>query len=381
MSEEFPRTMRGLAGDGHGRTVLALGLGAVLLAAWTAWLFLARVAVHEVSTAARVELDRAAHALEAPVSGRVVSSALALGRAVEEGEVLVALATEPERLGIEEARTRTGALAPQLSALEGEIRIQEQALGQEREAARAGLAEARARHTEASVTATAAAQALNRAKRLHDTGLLSDAEYERAAAEAERANASAESLRLAAARLEPELQTRERDRAARIEQLRREVSRVLGEIGAGKVAAGRLEREAEEKSIRAPVRGTIVEAAPIEAGAFVHAGDRLGVVLGSGDLHVVAEFAPEAALGRIRPGQPARLRLSSFPSSQYGSLRARVAHMSTELRDGRVRVELEVDGASNPELPLEHGLPGTIEVEVERVSPAVLLLRAAGAAP
>ena len=31
-----------------------------------------------------------------------------------------------------------------------------------------------------------------------------------------------------------------------------------------------------------------------------------------------------------------------------------------------------------PGIPLEHGLPGSTEVEVERVSPALLVLRAAG---
>lgn len=378
MSEEFPRTLRGLAGDGHGRTLLALGLGAGLLAGWTAWMFFARVAVHEVSDSARLEVERAAHPLEAPSSGRVVTSTLALGRSVEADELLVALATEPERLGIEEARRRTGALAPQLEALRGEIVLQEQALEQERRAARSALAEARAKHDEATVSSALAAQAFERATRLHDTGLLSDADLERATAEAGRARATEEGLRLAAERLEPELRTRERDRAARIEQLRREASRLEGEVGAGAVATGRLEQEAEDKSIRSPVRGTIVEAAPLEAGAFVLAGDRLGVVLGSGELHVVADFAPEAALGRIRPGQSARLRLASFPSSQYGSLSASVARVSSELRDGRVRVELTVRPDSNPALPLEHGLPGTVEVEVERVSPAVLLLRAAG---
>jgi len=358
--------------------MLALGLGAALFVGWTAWMFLARVAVHEVSASARLEGERAAHPLEAPVSGRVVTNALALGRQVDADEILVALATEPERLGIEEARRRTGALGPQLEALRSEIALQEQALEQERRAGRSALAEAHAKYDESAVSVGFAAQALARAKRLHGTGLLSDADLERATAEAERARATAESLRLAAERVEPELRTRERDRAARIEQLRREASRIEGEIGAGAVAAGRLEREVEEKSIRSPVRGTIVEAAPIGAGAFVRAGDRLGVVLGSGDLHVVAEFAPEAALGRIRPGQSARLRLASFPSSQYGSLAASVARVSSELRDGRVRVELAVLPESNPGLPLEHGLPGTIEVEVERVSPAVLLLRAAG---
>jgi membrane fusion protein (multidrug efflux system) len=51
-----------------------------------------------------------------------------------------------------------------------------------------------------------------------------------------------------------------------------------------------------------------------------------------------------------------------------------------EIRDGKVRVELAVNAASRSRIPFQHGLPGSVEVEVERTSPAVLLLRSAGEA-
>ena len=95
-------------------------------------------------------------------------------------------------------------------------------------------------------------------------------------------------------------------------------------------------------------------------------------------MRAVAEYTPSAALGRVRPGQPARLRLEGFPWAQYGSLRATVAVVASEPRDGRVRVELELQPDPGSAIPLRHGLPGTAEIEVERVSPATLVLRAAG---
>jgi membrane fusion protein (multidrug efflux system) len=90
----------------------------------------------------------------------------------------------------------------------------------------------------------------------------------------------------------------------------------------------------------------------------------------------VAEFSP-AALGRIQPGQAARLRLDGFPWVQYGSLAVKVLRVGSELRAGRIRVELDVPHASS-RIPLQHGLPGAVEIEVERVAPATLLLRVAG---
>src|SRR5262249_57733886 len=39
-----------------------------------------------------------------------------------------------------------------------------------------------------------------------------------------------------------------------------------------------------------------------------------------GSLKIVADFLPSAALARRRAGQPARLRLDSFPPAQYASI-------------------------------------------------------------
>ena len=97
-------------------------------------------------------------------------------------------------------------------------------------------------------------------------------------------------------------------------------------------------------------------------------------------MRLVAEFASTAAVGRVRAGQLARARLDGFPWAQFGMVPARVTSVGSEAREGRVRVELALASPRNPRITLEHGLPGLVEVEVERVSPAVLLLRAAGRA-
>ena len=97
-----------------------------------------------------------------------------------------------------------------------------------------------------------------------------------------------------------------------------------------------------------------------------------------GMLKIMTDFLPPAALGRIQPGQPARLRLEGFPWTQYGAVAATVASVASEVRDGQVRVELAVHSDAASPIPLQHGLPGTIEVEVDHVSPAALILRTAG---
>jgi len=92
----------------------------------------------------------------------------------------------------------------------------------------------------------------------------------------------------------------------------------------------------------------------------------------------VANFDPPAALGRIRPGQHARLRLEGFPWAQYGSVSATITNVASEIRDGNIRVEMALDSNSDSRIPLQHGLPGSVEVEIETLSPANLVLRTAG---
>jgi multidrug efflux pump subunit AcrA (membrane-fusion protein) len=139
----------------------------------------------------------------------------------------------------------------------------------------------------------------------------------------------------------------------------------------------RLRHEVERRLIRAPVSGRVGESAEVRVGAVVRAADRLGAVVPPGRPRVVALF-PAAAAGRIHSGQPARIRLEGFPWMQYGTLAATVADVGNEPSEGRIRVELTLAPEQPSSIPLEHGLPGSAEIEVERASPAVLVLRAAG---
>ena len=129
--------------------------------------------------------------------------------------------------------------------------------------------------------------------------------------------------------------------------------------------------------VRAPVSGRVGELAELTAGTVVEAGQRVGTVVPDGELVIVAQLPPAQAVGRLAPGQPATLRLDGFPWTSFGTIRGHVREVASEPREGLVRVEVAID-AFAPRIPHEHGLPGTLEVEVERVSPAALFLRAAG---
>jgi len=378
VSTPFARTLRSLEADAFRPSLIGMLLVAALLLAWLAWFVLAEVSVYAVSQTARLEADIASHPIDAPALGRIVSTRLLLGREVEAGEVLVELDADAQRLQLEEERSRLAGIGPQIDAVGAEIAAEERGLGEERGAGSAALAEARARSREAEAVAGIADQESQRAQSPHHAGSVSDLDLLRVKGEAERRRAAAESLRLAVSRSEREQQTRASDRQARIESLRRESARLTGLKATTASAIQRLSNEIERRSIRAPIAGRLGEVAELRAGAVVEEGAKLGAIVPSGKLRVVGEFLPPDAIGRIRPGQKARLRLEGFPWMQYGSLEAGVSSVGSEVRDGRVRVELAISEDPSSRIPVQHGLPGSVEVEVERVSPAALVLRAAG---
>jgi len=188
-----------------------------------------------------------------------------------------------------------------------------------------------------------------------------------------------ESIDLPIAQLEREQRTRGSQTLARIEALRGALASLEGQRATAAAETRVLEQQIELSAVRAPVSGRIGEVAPLNVGAYVKPGDRLFSVVPPGDLRAVADFVPADALGRVRPGQSARLRLEGFPWMQYGTVSATVTRVGSELRDGRVRVELAIHPDPASSIPMQHGLPGTAEIDVERVTPARLVLRAIGA--
>ncbi|MDQ6701449.1 MAG: HlyD family efflux transporter periplasmic adaptor subunit, partial [Acidobacteriota bacterium] len=281
-------------------------------------------------------------------------------------------------LSLQEERARLAALAPQRAALNAGIGVQGNGREQDRRVLSVAVDERRAKYRAALALAKMAAADAERAGRLHAEGISSEADYQRAKAEAQNKLAEAENLEIAIAKLEPENSVRDNDRDARLTQLQGEVSRLDAQSSASLAAIKRLEYEIERRKIRAPISGHLAECAVLRAGSYVTEGQKLGVILPPGNLRIVAEFAPPAALGRLHSGQTGILRLQGFPWAQYGIIPAKVSHVADEVRDGKVRVELAVDPHTRSPIPVQHGLPGSVEVQVERISPAALILRTAG---
>lgn len=369
--------MRALASERASRTVLKLAIASLAAVLWFLWFFLAEVVVYETSESARVEVDKAAHRVQVAASGRVVTTHLALGRRVEAGEILVELDDRAVRLELAEKTARVAGISAQMAPLQQQIAAQKRRLDEQRRIARALRHDARTKLQHANEATRLAQGELERAEQLKRAGVGSAAELARKAAEALAEKATADARRIDVERTAAELKAREVELEGDMARLVGQAALLEADRVAELAAIKRLEHKIEMLQLRTPVAGTIGEITALQPGVVLQPGDTVAAVVPDGTLRMIAFFNP-AAIGRVRAGQRARIRLDSYPWAQYGTVEATVSNVASEARKGNVRVELVLASTARSAIRIEHGLIGQVEVEVEKVTPAMLVVRAAG---
>jgi membrane fusion protein (multidrug efflux system) len=354
-------------------------LGAVLLlSGWCWWAASGQVVLYEVSSAARVELDAATYPIQSPLLGRVVETKLRVGHGVRQGDVLVEIDAMPNRLQLRQEKVRAEGLAPELARRRAQVAAEETARAEEQVTARLSAAEAANRIREAQAMDKAVETELARTQALVAESLAPRRDLDKAEAEVKRLRAAVTTLESAARRVPQEQTTRDRERDVRLQRLYSEIATLEAEQNTLRAGVERLGYEIERRRVRAPVDGRIGESAILRRGAVVQEGEKLASIVPDGRLLVAAQFPASAAFGRIRAGQPATLRLDGFPWAEFGSVAVRVERVAQEIRDGKVRVELAIADSSGFRGRLEHGMPGNVEVVVERLTPFALIFRTAG---
>ena len=378
MRISFPKTHSRLLADNSRNQFWVLASAGFLLSAWLWWASRAQIVVYEVSPKARLELSSSTYPVESPVLGRVAQTKLRAGEAVQRGEVLVQLDPVSEELLLRQQEATAAGLKPEITRLQSQIAAEEKARLEERHTADVDSEEARNRIQEAEATVRYDEADLSRTQKLQREGLAPEKDVEKADAELRRQRAVLAALQNAERRIPQEQLLRERERDVRVARLHGEIAAIQTQWNTLDASISRASYEVERRAVRAPVDGRIGESVVLRPGAVVQPGEKLGSIVPSGKLIVVSEFPARSAFGRIRPGQIATLRLDGFPWAEFGTVSAKVSEVAAEIRDGNARVELEIQPGSSFRGTLEHGMPGTLEVVVERATPLSLVMRSAG---
>lgn len=383
MPTPFDQTTRAL--QAGGRRWLALGalIGVAVLTAWIAWFATARVAVFVPGAPARVELDRPGQPIQVEVGGRLVESHIALDRAVSAGDLLLKLDDRETRLARAEEQARLAGLRARRATRHAEFEARAGAHDPAAAVDSAAVAEARARLEAARAAHAQARGEARRARELADRAVAPTADADRLQAAARQARATVRELEQQVARLDAQRDRGAAERDASQAALSTELAALDAEIAGSTARLERLDAQLAAHAVRAPTSGRIAEIDPQGIGAVLQPGARLGTIVGDGGLRIVARLPVARALGRVKPGQRARLRVDGFPWTRYGVVAARVTGVAAEARDGALRIELaplsaDEDGYEPHDVPLQHGLTGQIEIEVEQITPLQMLLAALG---
>jgi membrane fusion protein (multidrug efflux system) len=377
MSNTFANTMRSLYADRYRGAAMGAIAVIMLLGAWAGWFVWGRVWVYATSTSARLETMLPVHPIHASVSGRIADIHLALQSRVSAGKLLVQLDDAIPRLLLNEEKERLSGFEQQIDSVRDEINADERAMAASARAAEVALAQQKVEHQRATAAHEFNVSKVEQLRQLYKLSNASQLELTGAELEARESAAALEAARLGIDRITQDHVAQENDRAARIEARRAELTRLTAALATSRATVQRLQGEIERYRICAPIDGEVAEIRVLSAGQVVEPGQQLGAIVPDGRLRLVAQFAPASAMGRIRVGQAATVRFDGFPWAQFGRMDAKVVRMASEPFEDSVRVELEIaDG--RPAIPLCHGLPGVVEVQVEQASPVALVLRAAG---
>lgn len=364
---------------------LLVALCALSLAGLVLWALCARVPLTKVGSQGRIEPHNAVHRIEPPAAGRVVRSLLNLDAEVEAGDLLIEFDTRSERLELEQSKATAEGLERELSVIRDQIANKKAELAASGKVDEVAVREAVARVKEMTPRRRLARQRARLAEE-SPSGSVSDLEKLERLTEVDALNHSSRAQMLQIVRLRREQAVRREALTAQLLGLRREELRTQSQLRELKVAIDRLEYQIERKHYRAPASGRLVDVAELGAGAVLTDGQRVGTILASdADVRVRARF-PKETVGLIRPGQTAQLKLDGYPWTIYGTVPARVTRVGTEPGQtvtpeaipGTVRVELDILTPPDPRIKLQHGLTATVEIEVARVSPFALLMRAIG---
>jgi membrane fusion protein (multidrug efflux system) len=374
----FRRTLQSLEIDKARDRRAPTAFVVVAALAWATWSVTARIPIYASSDLARLESQMSTYRIAPAVDGHITRADLQLGQIVHKGQVLVELDSTRPQNALAEGTTRLAALRQDITALNRQVQAEMRAFEADRARQAVAIQEAGAAADEATAYLEAARRQSDDLAKLRAAGLVADATAAAAAQETKAKSARVTTLALGQQRLETSRAVSTAEAESRVAALQAQRTRLEGEVAVAESAIAQLRHDIELRRIVAPESGRIGELKNVHVGTFISAGTALGTVVPDEPLRIVADLSPEL-MTRVRVGEPARFRYEGLSTLTHGSIAAVVTRTGTEVRDGTFEVILApANSQPSPPIPLTHGLRGSIDIEVERLSPLDLLLRRAG---
>jgi membrane fusion protein (multidrug efflux system) len=355
-------------------------LALVFLAGWGLWMVRARIPLFAASVEARLVRERAVYPIQSSVDGRVIAVHVSLEQPVEAGALLIELDPTERQLALDEERARLGALEAEIEAARTAVTALETALEESHASATAEGREAEVELEVRTLSRTFADEEAQRLTQLETTGDVSKLTASRSRTEAEKARVAIRAQEATLARLEQDARRDERDRLAELAERRRELAEREGQRSVHAASIARLEHELAARRLCAPSAGTVAELARLAPGASSMPASRSAPwspTAGSPSRPTSSRPRPWGACASARAPssrwRASRRRSSAGCRSRSSASRARRATAASASSSRWRRRRVHACRSSTVS-------PGAVRIEVERTSPAELVLRAVGGA-
>ena len=375
VSVAFENTTRSLANDINSQAWLLTIIAVLILSAWIAWSFLFPIPIYKSALTGRLEKAAKPVSIIAHRSGYIKHHQINVGQNISAQDILLRFDDNQEllrkrqiHLEIEKLVNQRHWLRSEMAALKAAAVENNQLLQLQQQQAEQDLEHATRQFSLQQQIVVS----------MDQSGIESQLDLLTQRLRSTELKALVDSLKSSLEQYAIQQRQTRQEQAAQLARLRNQLARLSGEIDEGRQQAAMQQQILDDLDIVAPISGELAEAIALTAGAWITEGSELGTLLPTGDWQFVAYFRPSDVYGHIRTGQVAKIDMDGFPWQQYGSLHGRVTQVDSERRAHQVRVVLQLT-APQPQIPLQHGMPGTVHIQTEEATPWQLLLRAISA--
>lgn len=342
--------------------VLAIAL-AVLVTGYGLYEYTAsRVEVPEGLIQANGRVEGDAVTVASKIAGRIVVIEVREGDAVNAGQLLVRLDDAQLRARVDQAAAATATVESQVAAARLGIGLLRKEVPLTIDAARAGVGRAQAAVTTAEASERQAQRDADRLRELVAKGFASSQQSERAQLTLDAAASELTSGREALVQSRKQLAQAELG-SDRIRVKEGEFLALQAQLRQAQATLAEAESLFADLTIRAPASG-LIAIRMREPGEVISAGAPLLELMDLDQLYLKV-YVPEAQIGKLRLGLPARIYTDAFPDQpfeatvRYISSRAEFTPKEVQTPDERVKLVYAVKLylKSNPDHRLTPGLP------------------------
>ncbi|WP_444937175.1 HlyD family secretion protein [Microbulbifer sp. JMSA004] len=336
------------------------------------------ITTYSVSEDARLEQDHNTVHVSTQRVGRVVHIEAELGDALEQGDILIRLDTSVLDLSLQGDNKISGSLRDQFESVQREQELLDKKFGEDEKALSDQLKLLEQQYQLQVSNQKIQADVTDRYERLLQKQQSSELDYL-------AAKRTYQQMAMATLKVQADIRALEDRRAQLISEYQLEVSALKqrhqdidGKLAEVDTRIQQSHLAVREQNLRAPITGVLASLAKIREGEVLVAGQQVATIQAEGVISIQAFFPPALALGHIQPGQQAQVKLDGFSWARYGQLEARVERVASAVQQGKVLVQLSLQGETPPHLPLLHDLPARVEIATGKKTPYQLLLQRTG---